>query len=122
MQLFQNLIANAIKFHREGAPQVAIDTRDDDDFATILVTDNGIGIDPQFHNEVFAPFRRLSARHEYEGSGMGLAICKRIIEQHEGEISIESQVGQSTTFVVKFPKVHARAAGNARDVEPIAIG
>ena len=122
VQLFQNLIANAIKFHRDRAPQVVIEALDDTDFTSVLVTDNGIGIDPQFHDRVFAPFRRLAARSEFEGSGMGLAICKRIVDQHGGEISIESQVGEYTSFVVKFPKLQGLELDDARKVGPLTVG
>lgn len=97
-QVFQNLIGNAIKFHGESPPHVhisAVKTRDEWQFG---VADNGIGIDSKYADKVFVLFQRLHSRGEYPGTGIGLSLCKRIIERHGGSIWFESQPGQGTTF------------------------
>jgi PAS domain S-box-containing protein len=98
VQLFQNLIGNAIKFRREEAPQVHISAQRRNNIVTFTVKDNGIGIDPQHSQSIFEIFRRLHTREEYPGTGMGLAICKKIVERHGGHISVQSQPGQGSTF------------------------
>ena len=98
VRLFQNLIANAIKFRREEAPQVNISAQRRNNTVTFSVKDNGIGIDPQHSQSIFEIFRRLHTREEYQGTGMGLAICKKIVERHGGHISVQSQPGQGSTF------------------------
>ncbi len=98
VRLFQNLIANAIKFRREEAPQVRISAQRRNNTVTFSVNDNGIGIDPQHSQSIFEIFRRLHTRDEYQGTGMGLAICKKIVERHGGHISVQSQPGQGSTF------------------------
>jgi signal transduction histidine kinase len=91
VQLFQNLIANAVKFRREGVvPYVRIHCRRDGDFFEISVRDNGIGIAPEHHARVFEMFERLHARERYGGTGMGLAICRKIVDRHGGRIWLES--------------------------------
>jgi signal transduction histidine kinase len=98
-QLFQNLIANAIKFRKKDVPSVVhISGREDDDFWYFSISDNGIGIKAEFFDRIFLLFKKLHARHEYQGTGMGLAICKRIVEHHGGEIRVESVFGEGTTF------------------------
>ena len=103
-QLLQNLINNGLKFHREGVPPVlqisASTTRKK---CRIVVKDNGIGFDLQYLDRIFKPFQRLHSRQEYEGSGMGLAICRRIVERHSGEITAESTLGKGSTFIVTLP-------------------
>jgi two-component system, chemotaxis family, sensor kinase Cph1 len=104
MQLFQNLIGNAIKFRRPSvAPQIHLGvTRQEEDWL-FSVKDNGIGIDSKFADRVFIIFQRLHTREEYPGSGMGLAICKKIVECHRGQIWVESEPGQGTTFYFTIP-------------------
>jgi signal transduction histidine kinase len=98
VQLFQNLLGNALKFHGECAPIVRIQAQPEGGFWHVTVIDNGIGIAPEYHQAIFTPFRRLHAPHEYEGSGIGLATCKKIMAQHRGQIWVESQLGQGTAF------------------------
>ena len=98
VRLFQNLIGNAIKFRQEEAPQVYISAQRRNNMVTFSVKDNGIGIDRQHSQSIFEIFRRLHTKEEYPGTGMGLAICKKIVERHGGHISVQSQLGQGSTF------------------------
>jgi len=98
VQVFQNLIANAIKFHGPDQPKVHIRAAQHKEGLRFSVTDNGIGIDPQYADKIFTIFQRLHTRREYPGTGIGLAICKRIVERHGGRIWFESKVGEGTTF------------------------
>jgi PAS domain S-box-containing protein len=97
-QLLQNLIANALKFHGERAPIVAVGAERAGERWLFWVKDNGIGIDRQYFERIFVLFQRLHTRDRYEGTGMGLAICKRIVERHGGDIWVESAPGEGTTF------------------------
>ena len=97
-QLLQNLIANAFKFRGEEPPVVRLEASCQQHCWQISVSDNGIGIDPKHHKDIFAPFRRLHSRKQYEGFGIGLATCKRIVEQHEGRIWVTSEPGKGTNF------------------------
>jgi PAS domain S-box-containing protein len=102
-QLFQNLIGNALKYRRDGlSPEVHIGCRRQGDAMVVFVRDNGIGIAPRYHAQVFELFKRLHARDKYPGTGIGLAICKRIVEQHGGKIWIESEVGSGATVCFTF--------------------
>jgi two-component system, chemotaxis family, sensor kinase Cph1 len=104
MQLFQNLIGNAIKFRRpDAAPLIHIGVERQDDHWLFSVQDNGIGLDTQFAERVFIIFQRLHTRDEYPGSGMGLAICKKIVDCHRGHIWIESEVGKGSCFKFTLP-------------------
>jgi chemotaxis family two-component system sensor kinase Cph1 len=104
MQLFQNLIGNAIKFKQpQEPPQIHIGVQRQEDAWLFSVQDNGIGIDPQFADRVFVIFQRLHTRDEYPGSGMGLAICKKIVECHRGRIWVQSALGQGATFCFTIP-------------------
>jgi PAS domain S-box-containing protein len=100
VQLFQNLVGNAIKYQRPGGvPQVHVSvTRSGEDKWMFAVKDNGLGIDPQYFEKIFGMFQRLHKREEFAGTGIGLAICKKIVERHGGNISVESQPGQGSTF------------------------
>lgn len=104
VQLFQNLIGNAVKFRGEQYPHIHISARDEGQEWLFSVRDNGIGIDPQYADKLFIIFQRLHSRDEYPGSGIGLAICKKIIERHGGRIWFESELGKGTTFYFTFPK------------------
>jgi light-regulated signal transduction histidine kinase (bacteriophytochrome) len=103
-QLFQNLIANALKFRSERPPQIHIGARAEEGCWVVRVQDNGIGIDPQYFERIFQLFQRLHTRKVYAGTGIGLAICKKIIERHGGKIWVESQMGQGSTFVFSLPE------------------
>ncbi|MEB3359537.1 MAG: ATP-binding protein [Synechococcales bacterium] len=104
MQLFQNLVGNAIKFkHPDRPPQIHIGVDRQEEHWLFSVADNGIGIDPQFSDRIFVIFQRLHTRDEYPGSGMGLAICKKIVECHRGTIRVESTPGNGATFYFTIP-------------------
>lgn len=105
-RVFQNLIGNAIKFRQPNtSPIITIEALELEHDWQIIVADNGIGIEKEFHETVFTIFKRLHSREEYEGTGIGLAICKRIIARHNGKIWLESTVGKGTTFYITLPKV-----------------
>jgi PAS domain S-box-containing protein len=99
IQLFQNLVGNALKYRSPGVPRVHIGAvRDREKRWSFAVTDNGIGMDPQYFDRIFGMFQRPHKREEYAGTGIGLTICKKIVERHGGSISVESQLGQGSTF------------------------
>jgi signal transduction histidine kinase len=98
LQLFQNLIGNAIKFRSKQPLRIAIEARCSDDVWLFSVKDNGIGIDPQFHERIFKLFQRLHGRSEIPGPGIGLALCQRIVERHGGRIWVESLEGKGADF------------------------
>jgi PAS domain S-box-containing protein len=104
VQLFQNLIGNGIKFHGEEAPHVHISVQVRDTDYLFSVRDNGIGIAPEYYDRLFKIFQRLHTREEYPGSGIGLAVCKRIVERHGGQIWIDSQVGKGSTIYFTLSK------------------
>jgi PAS domain S-box-containing protein len=99
-QLVQNLIANGIKYQKKGnIPEITITSKPAaNGMVRIEITDNGIGIAPEYHNSIFGMFKRLHRQSEYEGSGIGLAVCKKIVQRHNGQIGIESQAGKGSTF------------------------
>ena len=104
VQLFQNLIGNAIKFRSNDSPQIHVSARAGDDEWIFSVQDNGIGIDPQFFDRIFTIFQRLHGRNEYPGTGIGLTVSKKIVERHGGRIWLESEPGMGTTFYFTIPK------------------
>jgi light-regulated signal transduction histidine kinase (bacteriophytochrome) len=103
IQLLQNLIGNAIKFYRNKPPQVHITAAQQDNYWLFQVRDHGIGIKPQYLERIFEVFKRLHTRREYPGTGIGLAICKKIVNRHGGRIWAESEPGVGTTFYFTFP-------------------
>ncbi len=103
-RLLQNLVGNALKYHAaERPPQVTVSARRDGDFWRVEVADNGIGIAPEHHDRVFGVFQRLHARDQYDGTGIGLAICKKVVERHGGTIGLSSEPGRGTCFHFTLP-------------------
>jgi light-regulated signal transduction histidine kinase (bacteriophytochrome) len=101
-QVFHQLISNSIRFHGKEPPRIHISATQEDSLATFSFSDNGLGIDPRYHKEIFAAFKRLNGR-EYPGTGVGLAICKHIVEQYGGAIWVESQEGHGSVFRFTVP-------------------
>jgi PAS domain S-box-containing protein len=121
-QLLTNLITNGLKYNESAKPEVVVGVRptpgsrngvSGTDQLTFFVRDNGIGIEPRYHEQIFGMFRRLHLPEEYEGTGAGLAICKKIVEAHGGRIWVESQPGQGSTFYFALPRVIAKVASRA---------
>ena len=111
-ELFSNLITNAIKYNDKALPMVRVGWQHDaraNGMATFFVEDNGIGIEARYQQRIFGIFEKLNPREDYEGTGAGLAICKRIVEEHGGTIWVNSEVGRGSTFYFTIPK--------AREVE-----
>ena len=120
-QLLQNLIGNALKFHRDGVPPVvvlssrAIASGSNGlhdpapaEWVEITVADNGIGFEEKYRDRIFAPFQRLHGQGKYEGTGIGLAVCRKVVERHGGTLTARSTPGQGTTFIVTLPLQHAK--------------
>ena len=105
-QLFQNIISNSIKYNDKEHPTVEIGhTIGKEDEFVFYIKDNGIGIDMEFKDRVFEIFKRLHGKNEYEGTGVGLAICKKIVNQYGGRIWVESEVGEGATFYFTLPTI-----------------
>ena len=114
-QLLQNLIGNALKFHRKGVPPVVnvnarhlSNSRKTTSQVELSISDNGIGFDEKYAERILQPFQRLHGRNEYEGSGIGLAICRKIVERHKGEILVHSQPGKGAQFTITLPREHPK--------------
>jgi chemotaxis family two-component system sensor kinase Cph1 len=103
-QLFQNLIGNAIKYSMPGIPKIVVGCDEQADQWLFYVKDHGVGINAKFFDKIFVIFQRLHNRSDYSGTGIGLAICKKIVERHRGKIWVESEAGQGSTFFVTLPK------------------
>ncbi len=103
-QLFQNLIGNALKFRKpDVAPVISVQATRRGTAWRIVVTDNGIGFHPKYEDKIFTVFQRLHSRDEYEGSGIGLSVCRRIVERHDGAMSASGSPGEGATFTVTLP-------------------
>ena len=105
VQLVQNILSNAVKFSKKGvAPEILVKTYESPRHIGFAISDNGIGIDPKDEAKVFSIFQRLHSPDEYEGTGIGLSICKRIVERHHGKIWYESEPKKGATFIVQIPR------------------
>ena len=108
-QVFQNLIGNALKFRRAGTrPGVTVSARRGDGAWIVSVRDNGIGIERRHQERIFQMFQRLHARSDYPGTGIGLALCKKIVERHGGRVTVESEAGRGSTFSFSIPDAGPR--------------
>jgi light-regulated signal transduction histidine kinase (bacteriophytochrome) len=110
VQLFQNLLSNAIKFHGSEPPRVDVEAEREGNAWVFSVLDRGIGIEPQYADHVFTIFQRLHTREEYPGSGIGLAVCRKIVERHGGRIWVDSEPGQGSAFRFTIPTRGLRLA------------
>ncbi|HEX5057361.1 MAG TPA: ATP-binding protein [Gammaproteobacteria bacterium] len=110
IRVFQNLIGNALKYIKGRAPKIRIGAREDLNEVIVYVADNGIGIATQYYERIFEPLKRLHTQQEYPGSGIGLAICKRIVAAHGGRIWVESKPGEGSTFYFALPKSQQASA------------
>ncbi len=102
-RVFQNLVGNAVKFTDDRPPEVVIGAQRDGPAWRFWVSDNGIGMDPRHAESIFEPFRRLHGEEDYAGTGIGLAVCARIIEQHGGRIWVTTSPGEGSVFLFTLP-------------------
>jgi light-regulated signal transduction histidine kinase (bacteriophytochrome) len=120
-QVFQNLIANAIKFrHPEHAPQIRVWAELEGEMVRFCVADNGIGMEKESTGRIFQMFQRLHTREEYEGTGIGLAVAKKVVERHGGQIWFDSAPGEGTTFYFTLPAAAAVNTEKELDVQAAA--
>ncbi|MCD2185941.1 sensor histidine kinase [Actinomycetospora soli] len=113
--VFQNLLGNALKFHGDDAPRVHVGAQRDGDRWLLRFTDNGIGIDAEYAEQIFTIFQRLHGKSTYPGTGIGLAMCRKIVEHHDGTIWLEDTPGPGSTFVVALPALDHPTEENHRD-------
>ncbi|WP_182867320.1 sensor histidine kinase [Rhodopirellula sp. JC639] len=114
-QLFQNLVSNALKFTEEATPEIHLTATAEDDHWTLGVRDNGIGMKSEYAERIFQPFQRLHNRGEYEGTGIGLSICKKTVQRHCGEIWVESDIGRGAHFRFTLPVAEIDTPETDRD-------
>ena len=114
VRLFQNLIGNALKYRSERTPEIHISSEDAGEARVFSVRDNGIGIDMRYADAIFRVFQRLHSREQYAGTGIGLAVCKRIVQQHGGRIWVESLIGEGSTFYFSIAKDLAADSASSR--------
>lgn len=114
-QLLQNLIGNALKFRGEEAPRVRVSAEEQDHAWAFAVSDNGIGFEPEYGEQIFEIFQRLHSRGSYDGTGIGLAICRKIVQRHGGRIWVESRPGEGSTFHFTIPRGRAESTANAQE-------
>ena len=102
--VIENLISNAVRFTVDGPPRIALSWQNmNNGFIRVSISDNGIGIDPAYHEQIFGMFKRLESRKRFEGTGAGLAICQKIIQRHRGTLGVESSRGDGATFWFELP-------------------
>src|SRR6266404_9671209 len=118
LRLFRNLLGNAIKYRGENVPQIHVSASADADEWVFCVGDNGIGIDARYHGEVFEAFRRLHGASQYDGTGLGLFICKRIVQHHSGRMWVESEPGKGSRFYFALP-IRRSSMNSAEEVHGV---
>lgn len=121
-QLLQNLVSNAMKYHGKDPPVVSIYARVSGDQNQIIIEDNRIGIDARYHERIFEIFKRLHAAGDYPGTGIGLAVCKRIAVRHNGHLFVESEAGKGSAFIIELPSAQDSADDGTRTRRPRTTG
>ncbi|NCC51017.1 MAG: PAS domain S-box protein [Spartobacteria bacterium] len=118
LQLFQNLVSNALKFNDKDAPRILVYAHERSDHWEVCVRDNGIGMKEWETRYIFAPFKRLHGQEQYEGTGIGLAVCRKIIHRHGGTVTVESEPGKGSLFRLTFPRTSGSSPQVEKDKEP----